>query len=409
MAAKTATMLSNFDISVKNERLMMNKLRDKGMEYVSSSGKIIAAKTQPAQFCHCPQRCKNKLPQSQWDSLFEQFYDLGDQNKQNQFLQSHILIKAVHLHKWESERSSPANKRRVTCRYHVPDLGRNLKLEDYVKWKGSASIEVCQKAFMNCYGITEKRVRMQRERCISRLAPSHYKNSPFGKRHRNGFDSEHNTTQDDDYDELNDLEITPLDLSNDRARDINGKTEVCTTTHDSFSGNERDEPLDLSNSKQFYTLNQTPIEINKGKLYQVAQKMGVIKEDVSREMTQKYEQLIWKNYEKEQKHLISIWKKKYLSDESFADYNNTEIENRSPKMKAIVEQVVGLGDDLTILPIQTLNNGDLTITPVLGPAIKPVENRDIIQVNTFFQNQLWKPEYIGLSRWRKLKGQPFDV
>lgn len=50
MAAKTATMLSNFDISVKNERLMMNKLRDKGMEYVSSSGKIIAAKTQPGKF-----------------------------------------------------------------------------------------------------------------------------------------------------------------------------------------------------------------------------------------------------------------------------------------------------------------------------------------------------------------------
>lgn len=47
MAAKTATMLNNFDISVKNERVLMNKLRDKGLEYVSSSGKVIAAKIQP--------------------------------------------------------------------------------------------------------------------------------------------------------------------------------------------------------------------------------------------------------------------------------------------------------------------------------------------------------------------------
>lgn len=50
MAAKTATMLNNFDVSVKNERLLMNKLRDKGLEYVSSSGKVIAAKTQPGMY-----------------------------------------------------------------------------------------------------------------------------------------------------------------------------------------------------------------------------------------------------------------------------------------------------------------------------------------------------------------------
>lgn len=47
MAAKTAKMLNNFEVSVKNERLLMNKLRDSGLEYVSSSGKVVAAKTQP--------------------------------------------------------------------------------------------------------------------------------------------------------------------------------------------------------------------------------------------------------------------------------------------------------------------------------------------------------------------------
>lgn len=83
-----------------------------------------------ALFCHCPQKCKNKLPQEKWDALFKQFYDLGDQNKQNQFLQNHIVIKAVHLHNWESEKSSPANKRRVTCKYHVPELMNGTGLSD---------------------------------------------------------------------------------------------------------------------------------------------------------------------------------------------------------------------------------------------------------------------------------------
>lgn len=50
MAAKTAKMLNNFEVSVKNERLLMNKLRDSGLEYISSSGKVIAAKTQPGSY-----------------------------------------------------------------------------------------------------------------------------------------------------------------------------------------------------------------------------------------------------------------------------------------------------------------------------------------------------------------------
>lgn len=34
---------------------------------------------------------------------------------------------------------------------------------------GCYTIEVCQKAFMNVYGITEKRIRLQREKLIARL------------------------------------------------------------------------------------------------------------------------------------------------------------------------------------------------------------------------------------------------
>lgn len=35
--------------------------------------------------------------------------------------------------------------------------------------EGVATIEVCQKAFMNIYGITEKRIRLQREKLIAKL------------------------------------------------------------------------------------------------------------------------------------------------------------------------------------------------------------------------------------------------
>lgn len=47
MAAKTAKMLDDFDISGKTGRSVMSKLKDSGLEYVSSSGKVVAAKTQP--------------------------------------------------------------------------------------------------------------------------------------------------------------------------------------------------------------------------------------------------------------------------------------------------------------------------------------------------------------------------
>lgn len=265
---------------------------------------------------------------------------------------------------------------------------------------------------MNCYGITEKRVRMQRERCISRLAPGHYKHSPFGKKHKvtkTRLDNENYSKKNIKF--LNELEITPLDLSSDKKKQQNGKKfETHISTEESISeGNEKDQPLDLSNSRQtVHPLSPSSIEIDKSKLYEIAEKIGVSKERIDKEMAQKYEQLVRQNLKKQQKNMAKC-KKKHMLEVSLANYNQTEIENRSPSMKAIAEQVVGLGDDLTILPIQTLNNGDLTITPVLGPVSKPVENRDIMRVNSFFQNQLWKPEYIGLSSWRKLRTQSFDI
>lgn len=258
---------------------------------------------------------------------------------------------------------------------------------------------------------------MQRERCISRLAPDHYKHSPFGKKHKmSKLVEETDNANKKTIEFSNGLEITPLDLSNDKKKKPNGKEyEVQSSSdEDSLSNDyapiEKDQPLDLSHSKEATErpLSPSVIEIDKTKLYEIAEKIGVSKERIDKEMAQKYEQLVRQNLRKQQKNLLKNRKRKSI-DDAITNYHQTEIENRSPTLKAITEQVVGLEEDLTILPIQTLNNGDLTITPVLGPVGKPVENRDIMRVNSFFQNQLWKPEYIGLSSWRKLRNQSFDI
>lgn len=264
---------------------------------------------------------------------------------------------------------------------------------------------------MNCYGITEKRVRMQRERCISRLAPGHYKNSPFGKKHKlNKTKSQCDDSSKKSVEFTNGLEITPLDLRNEKKKNSNFVKEA-EVFNDSvkIDNKKKDVPLDLSHRKMsIKSLVPSSIEIDRSKLYEIAKKIGVSKERIDKEMAQKYEQLVWQNLKKQQKSLAKF-KKRHSSEESVVSYNQREIENRSPSINAVAEQVIGLGDDLTILPIQTLNNGDLTISPVLGHVSKPVENRDIMQVNTFFQNQLWKPEYIGLSSWRKLRNQSFEI
>lgn len=268
---------------------------------------------------------------------------------------------------------------------------------------------------MNCYGITEKRVRMQRERCISRLAPGHYKNSPFGKRYKSGKPTVHSKISDEKHaknnsESFNGLEITPLDLSSDKKKQFNGTDhKVYSCENNVYSEeNEKDQPLDLSHNKKI-TCPPSPstIEIDKTKLYEIAEKIGVSKERIDKEMAEKYEQLVRQNLRKQQK--LAKTKKRHALAHSISNYHNSETENRNPSMKAIAEQVVGLEDDFTILPIQTLNNGDLTITPVLGPVSKPVENHDIMKVNSFFQNQLWKPEYIGLSSWRKLRSQSYEI
>ncbi|PSN33094.1 hypothetical protein C0J52_19413 [Blattella germanica] len=164
------------------EKKLQKRLRNSGMEYVSRSGKIIPAKRQPEilhdnsivssseVLCQCPQRCGDKIPQDVRRKLFTEFYKLGDHALQNEFLMAHIETRAVQRR--STDHKIPVrNQRRVSCKYHVPLLPNAVpttgsSANSKQQQQNVQTVEVCQKAFMNVYAITEKRVRLQREKLI---------------------------------------------------------------------------------------------------------------------------------------------------------------------------------------------------------------------------------------------------
>jgi len=149
-------------------------------------------KKQPEVLCNCPQKCNERIPLDVREGLFKEFHQLGDHYKQNVYLQSYIEMRSVYKRLWcQEERVGGRLQRRVSCKYKVPlkvpDLSDTVGLEPehrppklstnskgkmtYIVGAKSSikTAEVCQKAFMNVYGITEKRIRLQREKLITQL------------------------------------------------------------------------------------------------------------------------------------------------------------------------------------------------------------------------------------------------
>lgn len=94
------------------------------------------------------------------ERLFAHFYGLGDPDMQNAFLRDHMDVKArLNVPEPTTAGRSP---RRITCKYLVPLL------------PGTATADVCQKAFVSAFVITTKRVRLQREKLISSMGLNSY-------------------------------------------------------------------------------------------------------------------------------------------------------------------------------------------------------------------------------------------
>nr|CAD7261674.1 unnamed protein product [Timema shepardi] len=168
MASDITDTLNNLDsLLLQNERKIQKKLRHTGQPYISRSGKLIPAKKQSDLLCNCPQHCDEKVPNEARLKLFYQFYKMADQIKQNDFLMSHIEIRAVQRRSIEMKNPKKI-QRRVSCKYKVPVLtSKDPPIQPGGSPEGVMVTEVCQKAFMNIYAITEKRVRLQREKLIS--------------------------------------------------------------------------------------------------------------------------------------------------------------------------------------------------------------------------------------------------
>nr|CAD7195662.1 unnamed protein product [Timema douglasi] len=158
MASDITDTLNNLDnLLLQNERKIQKKLRHTGQPYISRSGKLIPAKKQSDLLCNCPQHCDEKVPNEARLKLFYQFYKMADQIKQNDFLMSHIEIRAVQRRSIEMKNPKKI-QRRVSCKYKVPVLtSKDPPIQPGGSPEGVMVTEVCQKAFMNIYAITEKR------------------------------------------------------------------------------------------------------------------------------------------------------------------------------------------------------------------------------------------------------------
>ncbi|KAF6203090.1 hypothetical protein GE061_003504 [Apolygus lucorum] len=165
----------------------------------STESKVNKSTPDEQALCSCPQKCHKRVPKDVLESLQRGFSRLGDNAKKNEYLQS-----SVYKRLWTKvERVGGRMQRRVSCKYKIPLNNADPSNLSYGQHKtrihtnsrgktsfvvnikeGVNTIEVCQKAFMNIYGITEKRIRLQREKLIEKLRDS-TTDSEFPQQNRN--------------------------------------------------------------------------------------------------------------------------------------------------------------------------------------------------------------------------------
>uniref|UniRef100_A0A146LSN4 Uncharacterized protein n=1 Tax=Lygus hesperus TaxID=30085 RepID=A0A146LSN4_LYGHE len=170
----------------------------------SAENKVNKSPPDAHALCSCPQKCHERVPEDVRESLQKGFSRLCDNAKQNEYLQSYIEMRSVYKRLWaQEERIGGRLQRRVSCKYKIPLNNADSTSLTYGQHKtrihtnsrgktsfvvnikeGVDTIEVCQKAFMNIYGITEKRIRLQREKLIAKLRNA-TKDSEFSQLNQN--------------------------------------------------------------------------------------------------------------------------------------------------------------------------------------------------------------------------------
>ena len=125
------------------KKVMAKSRRNLGKEYVSDkSGKMWAARKIRGP-CSCANKCYDKVPEDVRKEIHENFWKLGDYEKQNAYLGK--LLKSI-----------PVKRRRKSSgdakRFRRHSVG-------YCLINGNEEISVCKTAFLNIFDLREKRVR----------------------------------------------------------------------------------------------------------------------------------------------------------------------------------------------------------------------------------------------------------
>lgn len=190
------------DISTVEQANVVKKLKD--------------TKTQPDTLCQCPQKCSERVPQRSKDELFKMFGEMDNEDVQNKFLQKFIEARPVANRLFSKETTANGKLlRRIHCKYRIPSIvsedfmsninGDSEKDEesDFDETSSVASmdskeenekglesdsteisrkslsryncVDVCQKAFLNLFGLSDKRLKTVRELLIIKARQKHMK------------------------------------------------------------------------------------------------------------------------------------------------------------------------------------------------------------------------------------------
>ena len=125
----------------KWKKNIIKSKRAKGENYVSWSGKLVAAKETGAD-CKCRNKCFNKINEDAREQLLSDFLSIA-----NKDLQDHHLFNMIHRStvKRRRERTGSRKPRDVTFTYHIHQ-------------EGNPDVKVCKQAFMSIHAISKKRL-----------------------------------------------------------------------------------------------------------------------------------------------------------------------------------------------------------------------------------------------------------
>ncbi|KAE9531529.1 hypothetical protein AGLY_010735 [Aphis glycines] len=189
---------------------------DMSPEQTNVIKKLKETKTQPDTLCQCPQKCSERVPQRSKDELFKIFIEMDSEDVQNKFLQKFIEARPVANRLFSKETTANGKLlRRIHCKYRIPsfvseDFMSNINCDsdkdeesDFDETSSVASldskeendkslesdstetsrkslsryncVDVCQKAFLNLFGLSDKRLKTVRELLIIKARQKHMK------------------------------------------------------------------------------------------------------------------------------------------------------------------------------------------------------------------------------------------